>query len=82
MDNLYEMEIEAALDNKSKVGGSGEKAKTKKQDRHMVHDEECLSNDGEEQGIQFAGKGGNIMDMKFIRFKIKRMSIDDGDLCQ
>ena len=82
MDNLYEMEIEAALDNKSKVGGSGEKAKTKKQDRHMVHDEECLSNDGEEQSIQFAGKGGNIMDMKFIRFKIKRMSIDDGDLCQ
>ena len=79
MDNLYEMEIEAALDNKQK---SGEKTKTKHHDKHVVHDEECLSNSGEEPGIPFAGKGGNIMDMKFIRFKIKRMSIDDGDLCQ
>ena len=81
MDNIYEMEIEAALaKNMSKDGDKDKKGS--KVNRHMVHDEDCLSNSEQEQGTPFGGKGGNIMDMKFIRFKIKRMSIDDDDLCQ
>ena len=79
MDNLYEMEIEAALTNN--LSKDGKKGQNTRQDKHMVHNEDCVSND-EDQGTPFGGKGGNIMDMKFARFKIKKMTIDDGDLNQ
>ena len=29
----------------------------------------------------FGGSGGNIMEMRFIRLKIKSMTIDDETLC-
>ena len=46
MDNLYELEIEAALA-KNMDGAKGKKNTKNLQTKHMVHDDECLSNDSD-----------------------------------
>jgi len=36
----------------------------------------------QEEQIRFAGRGGNIKEMRFIRLKIKSMLIEDNQLLQ
>lgn len=36
----------------------------------------------QEELIRFAGRGGNIKEMRFIRMKIKSMVVDDNSLMQ
>lgn len=80
MNDLYTIEIEAALDRQKQ-----EKELEEKRKRGMVE----TANFGDEEpetvpseAFKFGGNGGNITDMRFIRFKIKSMTIEDGELFQ
>ena len=77
MDQLYELEIEEAI--KSEQDAQKQTIPGARSTHHNAG--EILDMDQEEQ-IRFAGRGGNIKEMRFIRLKIKSMQIDDNALLQ
>lgn len=79
IDQLYELEIEEAIRNDAEAKQTIQTIPGARSTHHNAG--EILDMDQEEQ-IRFAGRGGNIKEMRFIRLKIKSMTIDDNQLLQ
>ena len=77
MDQLYELEIDEA----SRVDPQAKNTLPGAQSTIGKTGGDIMDMNQEEQ-IRFAGRGGNIKEMRFIRLKIKSMVIDDNVLLQ
>lgn len=77
MDNLYELEIDEAIriNNETHQTLPGARSTVGKTGGDIMDMDQ-------EEHIRFAGRGGNIKEMRFIRLKIKSMVIDDNLLLQ
>ena len=69
MDKLYELEIDEAHRTETEAHNTQKNAGGS----HPGHS----MNIENEEAIRFAGRGGNIKEMRFIRLKIKSMIIED-----
>lgn len=79
IDQLYELEIEEAIRNDAEARQTMQTFPGARSTHHNAG--EILDMNQEEQ-IRFAGRGGNIKEMRFIRLRIKSMTIDDNQLLQ
>jgi hypothetical protein len=81
LDNIYELEIDEGLNKdlndqlkpqQAQNAGQGAQAS-------MTFGEAELD---KEEAIRYAGRGGNIKDMRFVRMKIKTLRVEDKALLQ